>query len=176
MHAVGATDHRHVDEFMGSANQHRHELAGGLDEQVRGLGQLPAQRGVDDVRGGEAVVDPGTLGRPDPILDDVHESGRVVVGDRLPLIDGGDEGGIDHGRPGPAGRSIGGRDGAELGQRLGGQELDLQHGAEAGLVAEQGRHIGGCVPRDHDPSFCAASAAMSRRRCAPSKLILSAPS
>ena len=49
VHAVGAADDGHVDELDGTTLEHRDELARCLNEQVRSLGELPAQCRVDDV-------------------------------------------------------------------------------------------------------------------------------
>ena len=44
----------------------------------------------------------------DAALHDVDEGGDVVIGDPLPLVDGGDEGGVDDRRRDPDGRGVGG--------------------------------------------------------------------
>ena len=55
-------------------------------QQVAGLDELPAQRGVDDVGRREAVVHPRAGGWPDAFLHDVDERGDVVVGDPLAFV------------------------------------------------------------------------------------------
>ena len=111
----------------------------------RGPGQLQRQRGVDDVARREAVVDPGARGLADPLLDHVDERGDVVLGDELALLDRGD---VEAGALAHRGRGVL-RDDAELGPGLGGEDLDLEPGAEARLVGEEVGHLGQGVAGDH---------------------------
>ena len=71
---LGAADHR-VDGPVDPAEE---ELARVLD--------LQRQRGVDDVGGGQPVVEPAAL-RPELLGDGVDEGGGVVVGRQLDLGD-----------------------------------------------------------------------------------------
>ena len=86
-------------------------------------------------------MDPCPLRRSDAILDDVDEGRGVVVGDGLACIDIGHEGCIDVWCPLAAGLRIGNRHDAQRRQRLGSKELDLEHGPESCLVAEQRGHV-----------------------------------
>ena len=56
------------------------------EDQLPGILDLEREGRVDDVRGGEAVVDPAALG-PELLGDGIDESGGVVVGDPLDLGD-----------------------------------------------------------------------------------------
>ena len=94
-------------------------------------------------------MDPLAGRRADGGLDHVDEGGQVVVGDLLPLVDRLDEGGVDVGRPLPDGLGVVLGDHAQGGPRLGGQDLDVEPQPEAGLVGEEGRHLGQRVAGDH---------------------------
>jgi hypothetical protein len=58
VHAVRAADHDGVGKLERASFEHRHEHAARIDQLVGHLHEHAAQRGVDDVGGGEAVVDP----------------------------------------------------------------------------------------------------------------------
>ena len=88
-------------------------------------------------------------GGADAFLHDVDEGGHVVVGELLALEHVGHEHVVDRGRLDPAGRRLFGRDVAEGGLGLGGQQLDLEPHGEAGRVAEQRGHVLGRIPGDH---------------------------
>ena len=113
--------------------------------------ELDRQRGVEQVRGGQAQVqEPGLLAAD---LLDVGEKGDdVVARDGLDLLD---PGGVDQPRRAARPRLAAsardrlGRDGADRGHRLGGGELDVQPDAEPGLGREDRRHLGAAVARDH---------------------------
>ena len=136
--AVRATDHRGVALLARPRHDRDLELVDRLEQEIGRPHERDRQRGVDDVARREAVVDPGAVRRPDPLLDDVDERGDVVVGDPLALLDGC---GVDA-RPLPDdGDRLGGDD-AQLGLRLDGEQLDLEPGGVPGLVGEQLRH--GC--------------------------------
>ncbi len=149
VHAVGPAGDRDVDQLDGAGREGPDQPGTGLDEQVGGPGEGGAQGGVHHVGGGEAVVDPRSLGLADGLLDHVDEGGDVVVGDPLPLGHRLDEGGVDLGRPVPAGLGGLGRHVAHLGPALGGQQLDPEPHGEPGLVGEEGRHRRRCVATDH---------------------------
>ena len=97
-------------------------------------------------------MDPGALGLADARLDHVDEGGHVVVGDPLALGDRGHQAGVDHRGPPPDLPGVGLGDHAHLGQPLDGQELDLEPAGQAGLVAEEGGHVGRAVAGDHRPA------------------------
>ena len=81
-------------------------------------------------------MDPGPGRGADALLHHVDEGGDVVVGDPLALLDRGRR----RRGPLPHGGGVGGRDDAELGPGLDGQDLDLEPRAVAGLVGEEVGH------------------------------------
>ena len=90
-------------------------------------------------------------GRTDALLHHVDEGGDVVLGGALPLEDGLD-GEIG---PFPDRHGVGGGHDPELGPGLGGQDLDLQPGAEPGLVGEEAGDLRQCVALyQGGPSSC----------------------
>ena len=140
--AVGAADHGDVAQPPGPVRDRLFELRRRVDEQRGGSGEREGEGGVDHVGGRQPVVDPPPGRLADPAGHDVDEGGHVVVGDALPGLDLGHVGGGDH--AGGAlldGGDVGGGDGAEQRPRLHGEDLDLQHGGEAGLVAPQRGHL-----------------------------------
>ena len=114
-----------------------------VTEDRPGLDQLQAERGVEDVGGGQPVVDPATV-LADRSRDDVDEGGDVVVGLALALLDR-----LDRERC-PLARLRGGlgRDAALVGPGLGGGELDLEPALHPALVAPDGADLLACVSRD----------------------------
>ena len=95
-----------------------------------GVLDLQRERRVDDVRRGEAVVDPAAL-RPELLGDGVDERGGVVVGRPLDLGDalgvGGDRAGADRG-------DVLGGDRPDLGPAVERRELDLEPARELALL------------------------------------------
>ena len=179
VHAVGATHDRRVDTRCGPVLARPHQPARGDDEQVGGPGQGGAQRGVDHVRRGEAVVDPGSLGLADGVLDDVDEGGHVVVGLPLALGHRLDEGGVDDRGAAAARFGCVERNLADLGPAVGGQQLDLEPAGQAGLVGEELGHGRGRVAGDHRaavPAEAGTDRAMSVRWWAPSHSMAATPS
>ena len=104
-------------------------------------------------------MDVRTGRRADALLDDVDEGGHVVVGDLLPLEHVVHEDLVHRRRLGPAGRCVLGRDHAQRGLGLGGQQLDFEPHGEAGRVAEERGHVGRRIARDHRSSCRLAAAA-----------------
>ena len=119
---------------------------------------------------------PRALGLADSRLDHVDKGGHVVVGDPLALVDGVDQPGVDHRGPGPHGGGVGGGHHPGGGQALDGQQLHLEPAGHAGLVGEQGGHVGRAVAGDHlaAPAGAAARSAMSRRYWQPSQVTVPA--
>ena len=144
-------------------------------------GQGGAQGGVHHVRRRQPVVDPGSFGRADGVLDHVDEGGHVVVGDAFAVVDGTDELRCHLGRAGPDRRRRVAGDDAHLGPALDGQELDLEPHLESGLVGEQRRHLRQRVAGDHatpaarrrqprhQPPRAAARRCRSGTACLPSR-------
>ena len=85
--------------------------------------------------------------RPDRLADLLHERGDVVLGHALALEHPVE---VERGvRPnGPCALP---RHDAEPGQRLDGEDLDLEPVAESRLVGPHRRHLGPGVARDHRP-------------------------
>ena len=82
---VGAADAERVALLERAVDQRVAVGAGAGEDDLARLAQLQRQGGVEDVGGGEAVVDPA------PVLadrggDDVDEGGDVMVGDPLALV------------------------------------------------------------------------------------------
>ena len=160
---MGAADHCGLPELARPRADRVVERDKGGQQQVAGLGELPAERGVDDVGGGEPVVHPRARGLPDPFLHDVDECSHVVVGDALAFFDRGDiEASALTDR-----RRVGARDDTELGPRLAREDLDLEPGAELRFVGEERGHLRSRVARDHGRTPSTAPAAMSRRKVMP---------
>ena len=149
MHAVRPARHRHVQQLQSACLQGGHEHVEVSQQQVGGPGEGGTQRGVDHVGGSQAVVDVGAGRRTDALLHHVDKGGHIVVGDLLPLEHVSDENVVDCGRLGPARGGVVCRHDPKAGLRLGGQQLDLEPEREAGGIAEQRRHVGGGVARDH---------------------------
>ena len=100
------------------------------EDQLAGVLDLERERRVDDVRGGEAVVDPATLG-PELLGDGVDERGGVVVGrsarSRRRARRRRRRAGADRG-------DVGGGDRSELGPAVERGELDLEPARELALL------------------------------------------
>ena len=119
------------------------------DHDVHGLGQRGTERGVDDVRGREPVVDPRSFGHADSRLHHVDEGRGVVVGDPFAFVDRGHELGVDDRSALTQRRDVGVRQHAAFGEALGGEEFDFQHGVESMFVAEEFGHVLRGIPRNH---------------------------
>ena len=123
----------------------------GVGEHDLGHGaQLQGQAGVEDVAGGQAVVNPAP-GRTGRGGEDVDEGGHIVVGDALALVD-------------RLHREGGGADRVQLGlggalQLLAGGHLDPAQGLKAGVVRPDLAELGAGVAGDHPRRLCV------RRRC-----------
>ena len=151
VHPVGAPGHRGVAVGVGLGDDGRLELGRGADHEVEGPHQGDGEGGVDHVARREPVVDPAGGGAADALLDHVDEGRDVVLGDLLPLVDGGD---VEIG-PFADGHRIGGRDDPQLRPGLGGEDLDLQPGAEPGLIGEETGDLGQRVALyQGSPSSC----------------------
>ena len=134
VNAVGAADHRRPPVLLGARPHRLQQLGEVLDDQIAGLAHLQRLRGVEDVRGGQAEVQPA--GGGSDVLGDRGEGDDVVLGD---LLDGFDAGNVEL-RPGP--ELCGGRRGndAGLGHRIRRGQLDFQPGFVAALIAPDRAH------------------------------------
>jgi hypothetical protein len=118
-----------------------------------GLANLQRERRVNDVRGGEAVVEPAAL-VAELLGDGIDEGGGVVVKRRLEL---GDPLWRRWGRLGDARRGVLGHD-SELGPGCCRRELDREPGCELPLVRPDPGHGRAGVAGDHGPSLEASPA------------------
>ena len=145
MHAVGAADHRRAPMFLGAGPDRVERCRQILEDQVAGLTHLQRLRGVDDVGGGQAEVQPAGR-RPDLFGDRGGEGDDVVLRDLLDRFD------ARHVEPGARAQLRRGvrRDHPGFGHRLCGGELDLQPRLVAALLAPDRAHCRIGVPRNHD--------------------------
>ena len=115
-----------------------------------GFLELEGLRGVDDVGGGEAVVEPaGVLGVVDVLGDGGGEGDDVVADFGLDLVDAGD------GEVALVADGVGGglRDEAEFGEGLRGGGFDGEPAAVLVFVGPDLAHRGASVAGDHDVSL-----------------------
>ena len=115
------------------------------EQQLAGVADLQRERRVDDVGGGQAVVDPASR-RADLLRHRVDEGGEVVL--RLALELGDPLGARRLDPLADLGNRVGG-DGAELGPGLEGGELDVQPARELALLRPDPVHLGSGVARNH---------------------------
>ena len=78
MDAVGAADANGAPVLAGKRHDGRERSLESLQDQLAGSPDLQRQRRVDDIRGGEPVVEPAPL-LAELLADGVDEGGRVVV-------------------------------------------------------------------------------------------------
>ena len=112
-----------------------------------GVADLQRERGVDDVRGGQAVVEPAARPAPSSLGDGVDERGEVVVGRRArSRRRARGVGGVPQSRiaaTASAGTTPSSAQAVERG------ELDLEPARELALVRPDPGHRGAGVARDH---------------------------
>ena len=156
--AVRAPDHHSVAMRVGEVDDCLQQRRRRIDQKVGSIAQRPAPSGVDDVARCQAVVNPRARRRTDVRLNDVDESGNIVICDCLAITDRPNERGVGDRCLRPARRSIGGRHDAESRLCLGGQQFDLDIPTEAGGVREDRRHLRQRVPIDHCHSSTASRA------------------
>ena len=87
MDAVRPTDAERVGELPRPADQRIPVRPRSSRDDLPSLPQLQGERGVEDVRGGQSIVEPATL-IPDRVRDDVNEGRDVVAGGPLALLHG----------------------------------------------------------------------------------------
>jgi hypothetical protein len=141
VHAVGATDDRPIDRFAGAGREGVTQGNGLSDHEIDGPGQHAAQRRVDNVRRGQSVVDPRSLGLTDPVLDNVDEGRGVVVRDLFAGVDVGHELCVNDWAPLAQDLRVGRWYDTQFGQGFGGEQLDFEHCVEASLVAKEGGNV-----------------------------------
>ena len=142
--AVGAADAEGVALLDRPLDQGIAVGAGAGEQDRSRLLELQREGGVEDVGGGEAVVDPAAV-LADRCGDDVDEGGDVVVGDLLALVDGldGERGVLAAG----ARRLLG--DDPLLRPGLRRRQLDLEPALELALLGPDLPDLGAGVAGDH---------------------------
>ena len=183
--SVRAPDRDRVAMLLGPGDDRREGALDALQHEGSGLPDLQRQRSVQHVRRGQAVVEPAAL-LAQLLRDRVDERGDVVMRARLdlrhPL-------GTRRYRPRPDRGDRLRRHDPRLGPPLERRQLDVEPPAQLRLVRPDRRHGRAGVARNHSsessvppgrstvgqPGVAAASSAMSRRYCIPSKRIRSQP-
>ena len=147
--AVGAADDGGVLELDGALFQGFGEREDAGADDGGGFVELEGLRGVDDVGGGEAVVEPARgFGVGDVLGDGGGEGDDVVADFGFDLVDAGD------GEVAAVADGVGGglRDEAEAGEGLRGGGFDGEPAAVFVLVGPDAAHGGACVAGDHECS------------------------
>ena len=119
----------------------REQLVGGVEEEVGGVAHRPAQRGVDDVRRRQPVVDPRPGRRRWPSCTTSTKAATSWSVVRSRSATAATNASSTAGARSRQARGVGRRHDAERGVGLGGQQLDLQPAAEAGRVGPHRRHL-----------------------------------
>ena len=148
VHAVGASDHRRTAMLGGAVADGVREVVDVLQQQVAGLVELERQGRVDDVRRGQAEVQPARR-RPNALGHRGGERDDVVP---RRLLDGLDPRGVHGPLLADVARRLS-RDQAVLGHHLGRHRLDAQPGLVAPLIGPDAPHLGGRVARKHHPRW-----------------------
>jgi hypothetical protein len=154
MDPVSAPDGQRLAVLESAIDERVAVLARATDDDLTGVAQLQRERCVQDVRGGEPVVDPPSF-LADRVGHDVDERGHVMARGPLPLLDRLDrEGGAL--AAGPSGVL---RDDPLPGQGLGRRQLDLEPALHAAFGRPDRADLRSGVPRDHVKPPPAASSA-----------------
>src|SRR6266540_4552971 len=145
MDAVRAADADRVAVLLGAGDDGGERPLDAVEDQPAGVLDLERERGVDDVRGRQPVMEPASL-RPELLADRVDEGRSVVIGDALDLGNAlrrrDDRTAPDLGR-------VVRRNRADLGPRLQCRELDVEPTPELALVRPDPGHGRTGVPGDH---------------------------
>jgi hypothetical protein len=144
--AVGAADDGGVLELEGALLEGFGEGEDAGADDGGGFAELEGLRGVDDVGGGEAVVEPaGGFGVGDVFGDGGGEGDDVVADFGFDLVDAVD------GEVAAVADGVGGGlgDEAEAGEGLRGGDFDGEPAAVLVLVGPDAAHGGACVAGDH---------------------------
>ncbi len=159
MHAVRAADHRRPPVFLGTDPNRVHRAGDAADDQVAGLPHLHRLRGVDDVGGRQAEMQPSRRGA-NLLSDRGREGDDIVVRDRFDRFDPLD---VERGFLAQLFRGFS-RDDAGFRHRVGGGEFDLEPCLVASLLAPDGPHFGVRVTLNH--SSCGLRPYCNARRSA----------
>ena len=155
---VGAADADRAAVLLGLLHDRVDRAIQPGEDQLPGVLDLEREGRVDDVGGGEAVVDPAALG-PELLGDGVDERGGVVVGDPLDLRDALDARRL---RAGANRGDILGGDRSHLDPAVERGELDLEPACELALLRPDTAHLGPGVAGDHAASLEAPLAGTRR--------------
>ena len=129
------------------------------EDQVARVADLEGERRVDDVRRGEAVVDPAAL-RPELLGHRVDEGGQVVIGR---LLDLGDPLGCRHlGAVANRGNVCGGHR-SDLDPAVEGRQFDLEPARQLALLRPDPAHLRTGVAGDHSGQSRAGSGGRRER-------------
>src|SRR5260370_14182758 len=148
--AVGAADDGGVLELEGATLEDVGEREDAGADDGGGFFELEGLGGVDDVGGGEAVVEPAGVGcRVDVLGDGGGEGDDVVLALGFDLVDAGD------GEVAAVADGVGGllRDEAEAGESLRGGDLDGEPAAVLVLVGPDAAHGGASVAGDQSEAL-----------------------
>ena len=143
--SVGAADREGVGLLLGPPDDDREGSVDPLEEQAAGLLHRERECGVDDVRGGQAVVEPAAV-RAEVLGDGVDERREVVVGLALEL---GDPSRARNTRP--RSNLLGGRarNRSDLRPGIDRRELHREPALERRLLRPDARHRRPGVAWDH---------------------------
>ena len=144
MHAVRASDHRRASMLQRPGVNGLHQPIEIGEEQVARLAHLDRLRGVDDVGGGQAEVQPARRGA-DMLGHGGRERDDVVLGDFFDLLDARD---VEGAAFADVARRIG-RDDSRPRHGLGCGHFDLQPGLVLPLVAPDATHFRMRITPDH---------------------------
>ena len=136
VHAVRAADHRRVLVLVGARLDRLAERGQVLEDQVAGLDHLQRLRGVDDVRRGQAEVQPAGR-RPDDLGHRGREGNHVVLRGLFDFVDAGD---VERALVSQLARGLGRHD-AGGGHRFGGRDFHLEPGLVPALLAPDATHL-----------------------------------
>ncbi len=142
--AVAAADHGRVLEGPRPVGDHAAQRRQVREQEVAGGGHLHGQRRIEDVRGGQTLMNPSSC-RSDVGGDVFEESDDVVLRalfDLVDFIDGEPRLGAD----GPA-SSIG--IDPSLGEGLAGEHFNFEPDREFALLRPEGAHFGTGIPGNH---------------------------
>ena len=164
--AVGAADRQRLAMLLGARHDGGEGAVDPREDQRAGIADLERERGVEDVRRRQAVVEPAPL-LAEPLGDGVDERGDVVVGPRLDLRDA-----LGRRNDGARANRLDrlARHDAGLGPALQRGQLDLQPARQPRLVRPDRRHGRAGVARNHSSESTARPAdrpAVSRGRRPP---------
>ena len=144
MHAVRPPDHGRVPVLVGAGPNGPQEPAKTAQNQVARVAHLQRLRGVDDVRGSQAEMEPPCR-RADMFGHRGGKRNHVVLGDLLDFLDAGH---VESAALPDVARRVR-RDNPGAGHGFGGGRFDLQPSLVLPLVAPDATHFRARVPSNH---------------------------